>query len=147
MLWHGKWESGLWRPRANCEVLSVASTVKLKQTWIACLFSFHLFPDPSRRRNWTSWNHLLINGSISWNLGRAFALSGLNSKCCRYLVLLIMSDVFGKRRDEVLYVTTILLTNRKDWKKKSYELIHLHDQITCGQNSNEFQSSIYHVDF
>lgn len=58
-----------------------------------------------------------------------------------------MSDVFGKRRDEVLYITTILLTNRKDWKKKSYELIHLQDQITCGQNSNEFQSSIHHVDF
>lgn len=46
----------------------------------------------------------------------------------------------------MLYLTTILLTNKRDQKKKSYELIHLQDQITCGHNSNEFQSSIHHVD-
>lgn len=46
----------------------------------------------------------------------------------------------------MLCLTTILLTKRKDWKKKSYELIHPQDQITCGHNSNEFHSSIHHVD-
>lgn len=80
--------------------------------WVnAGFFSFHLSTDPTQPRNWTSWNHHLLDSIIPWNLGTALALSGLNSKrASRVSTPHCIPNIYGKRRDKILYPPSWLPT-------------------------------------